>query len=124
MEDDEESPLREKKAERNVASSDGMQKSSSDKKSTSKLKVHPQSGEPAAADKSRASGSLEKENRRKSTRKVSPGLAPQAKVVNTTKAESSGKVAVTKVPPKPPAGRGGARRVLVGSSDAAPGWKK
>ncbi|KAL4065926.1 Afadin and alpha-actinin-binding-domain-containing protein [Scleroderma yunnanense] len=122
--DDEESPLREKKtSERNIALSNGTQRGSSDKKSLSKTKVNSQASEPAATSKSKSSGSLEKENRGKSTRKVSPGTAPQAKPVNTNKAESSGKAAVTKAPTKLPVGKGGARRVLVGSAEAAPGWK-
>ncbi|KAG2103085.1 Afadin and alpha-actinin-binding-domain-containing protein [Suillus discolor] len=62
----------------------------------------------------------EKENCDKVFRKPSPSLppAPQPKL------KASG-VAANKPPPKLPSGKGGARRVLIGSAEAAPlpGWR-
>ncbi|KAG6336455.1 hypothetical protein ID866_2626 [Astraeus odoratus] len=120
--DDEESPLREKRTERNVDSQRGVAKKVLLK---TKAKVHPPPVAAAANGKSKMSGSLEKENRSKSMRRVSPTNAPQPKPptnVNATKGECPVKN-VTKAPSKLPTGKGGARRVPVGSAEAAPGWK-
>ena len=90
--------------------------------SKTKTKTHSRPSEPPAS-KAKANGSIEKENRGKSTRAISPGTTSQTKVANATKAEPLVKATTSKAPPKPSAGRGGARRVLVGSAEAAPGWK-
>lgn len=60
----------------------------------------------------------EKENRDKVFRKPSPTLPPQPKLKVSS-------LATSKPAPKLPSGKGGARRVLIGSAEAAPlpGWR-
>ncbi|KAF9224074.1 hypothetical protein BS17DRAFT_880114 [Gyrodon lividus] len=130
--DEDDSPLREKKSERNVATqAKGSQVDEKKRTSreTSKAKAEPVA--PAVVSKPRTVGAREKENRDKTSRKGSlpmPTLgAPLAKsssTSGTSKPETAAKGA-TKVPAKLSSGKGGARRVPIGSAEAAPlpGWK-
>lgn len=119
-EDDEDSPLKEKRGEKNVNAND--QRAGEVVMSLPKAKIHPQTNVPVNAGKTKTRGSLEKENRGKPSLRVPPATAPQGKLSSNSKAEPSAKGVVKSIP-KPPAGRGGARRVPIGSTEAAPGWK-
>ncbi|KAF9233476.1 Afadin and alpha-actinin-binding-domain-containing protein [Melanogaster broomeanus] len=123
--DEDDSPLREKRAERNLASqAQGGQ--ADEKKQTSKQKAKSKA-EPAALamlSKPKTIGAAEKENRDK-PRKGSPAmlgasLAKPSSNSGTSKPETSAKAAT-----KLPSGKGGARRVPIGSAEAAPlpGWR-
>jgi len=107
------SPLREKKSEPNVTSQPPFKK------------AVPPEAKRSTKDKDKAKsehvGKLkpEKENRDKIPRKPSPSLpsAPQPKLKVSS--------LTTKPTSKLPSGKGGARRVLIGSAEAAPlpGWR-
>ncbi|KIJ65501.1 hypothetical protein HYDPIDRAFT_174941 [Hydnomerulius pinastri MD-312] len=129
--DDDESPLREKKTERNVVtktkSGPGEAKKRTSSKEKGKARAEPVL--PAVTSKPKTVGAGEKENREKTSRKVSAPLlgVPQTKptsTVATSKAEPDVK-APAKMPAKMPSGKGGARRVPIGSAEAAPlpGWR-
>ncbi|KAI6023947.1 Afadin and alpha-actinin-binding-domain-containing protein [Pisolithus microcarpus] len=120
VEDDEDSPLREKRTKKNVGVKD--QRADEAVKSLAKAKTHTQTNAPVDTGKTRTRGSLEKENRGKSSLKLPPATAPQGKAPSNSKAEPSAK-GLGKTIPKLPAARGGARRVPIGSTEAAPGWK-
>ncbi|KAG2363148.1 Afadin and alpha-actinin-binding-domain-containing protein [Suillus spraguei] len=104
------SPLREKKTERNVVPLPPLKNrlSAKEKGKTKAELVVPGKLKP------------EKENRDKVPRKPSPSLppAPQSKLKVSS-------LATSKPAPKLPSGKGGARRVLIGSAEAAPlpGWR-
>ncbi|KAG1812890.1 Afadin and alpha-actinin-binding-domain-containing protein [Suillus subaureus] len=111
------SPLREKKTESNVVPLPSL-----------KNMLPPESKPFSTKEKGKTKAELvvpgklkpEKENRDKVLRKPPPSLppAPQPKL----KVSSS---ATSKPAPKLPSGKGGARRVLIGSAEAAPlpGWR-
>lgn len=111
------SPLREKKTERNVVPLPPL-----------KNVLPPESKHLSAKEKGKTKAELvvpgklkpEKENRDKVPRKPSPSLppAPQSKLKVSS-------LATSKPAPKLPSGKGGARRVLIGSAEAAPlpGWR-
>ncbi|KAI6041231.1 Afadin and alpha-actinin-binding-domain-containing protein [Pisolithus marmoratus] len=120
VEDDEDSPLREQKTGKN--SNTNHQRTGEAANVLPRTKAHKQTNVPANAGKTKTRGSLEKENRGKSSLKISPATVQHGKLPSNSKAESSAKV-VAKTIPKLPAGRGGARRVPIGSTEAAPGWK-
>jgi hypothetical protein len=128
--DDDDSPLREKKTERNVVQATKSDKADT-KKRTSKerSRVKEEPVVPAVTGKAKTVGAGEKENRDKLSRRGSPPMlgAPPTKppsASNTSKSEVAAK-STTKVPVKLPVGRGGARRVPIGSAEAAPlpGWR-
>ncbi|KAI6113107.1 Afadin and alpha-actinin-binding-domain-containing protein [Pisolithus sp. B1] len=120
VEDDEDSPLREKRTKKNVNAKD--QRADEAAKSLPKAKTHARTNALVDTGKTKTRGSLEKENRGKSSLKVPPATAPQGKAPSNSKAEPSSK-GMSKTIPKLPTGRGGARRVPIGSTEAAPGWK-
>ena len=119
-----------KKIERNVAQVKKGDKVGAKKrgsKESNKVKEEPDV--PAMTGKSKTIGAGEKENRDKPSRRGSPpmlGALPTKppSASTTSKAEMPAKPA-TKVPAKLPVGRGGARRVPIGSAEAAPlpGWR-
>ncbi|KAG8221070.1 hypothetical protein J3R82DRAFT_2585 [Butyriboletus roseoflavus] len=128
--DDDESPLREKKTERNTAQVKKVDKANT-KKRTSKerSKVKEEPALPAATSKPKTIGAGEKENRDKPSRRGSPPmlgvpLTKPPRTSTTSKPEVQAKF-TAKVPAKLPVGRGGARRVPIGSADAGPlpGWR-
>ncbi|KAG2042756.1 Afadin and alpha-actinin-binding-domain-containing protein [Suillus americanus] len=111
------SPLREKKTEPNIVPLPPFKKM-----------LPPESKPLSTKEKGKTKAELvvpgklkpEKENRDKVPRKPSPPLppAPQPKVKVSS-------LATSKPAPKLPSGKGGARRVLIGSAEAAPlpGWR-
>lgn len=111
------SPLREKKTEPNFVVLPPFNKvlPPESKRFSTKEKGKTKA-EPVVLGKQKS----EKENRDKVFRKPSPSLppAPQPKLKTTSSATS-------KPAPKLPSGKGGARRVLIGSAEAAPlpGWR-
>ncbi|KAI5995457.1 Afadin and alpha-actinin-binding-domain-containing protein [Pisolithus albus] len=120
VEDDEDNPLREKRTKKKVGVKD--RRAGEAVKSLAKAKTHTQTNAPMDTGKTKTRGSLEKENRGKSSLQLPLATAPQGKAPSHSKAELSAK-GLSKTIPKPPAGRGGARRVPIGSTEAAPGWK-
>ena len=128
--DDDDSPLREKKTERNVVQAKKGDRADT-KKRTSKerSKVKEEAAVPTVTGKPKTVGAGEKENRDKPSRRGSPPMlgAPPTKPPSTTTTNKPEVVAkpTIKVPTKLPVGRGGARRVPVGSAEAAPlpGWR-
>lgn len=128
--DDDDSPLREKKIERNVAQVKGGKADAKKRTSKERNKVKEEPDVPAMTGKSKTVGAGEKENRDKPSRRGSPpmlGTLPTKlpSTSTTSKAEVPAK-STTKVPSKLPVGRGGARRVPIGSAEAAaplPGWR-
>lgn len=128
--DDDDSPLREKKTGRNVARVKKVDKADTKKRSSKeRSKVKEEPTVPAATSKLKTIGAGEKENRDKPSRRGSPPMlgVPSTKppgASTTSKHEVQAK-SMAKVPAKLPVGRGGARRVPVGSADAAPlpGWR-
>ncbi|KAH0836788.1 Afadin and alpha-actinin-binding-domain-containing protein [Lanmaoa asiatica] len=128
--DDDDSPLKEKKTTRNVKQVKRVDKADT-KKRTSKerSKVKEELVVPAATGKLKTIGAGEKENRDKPSRRGSPPMlgAPPTKppsTSTTSKPEIPAK-SMMKVSTKLPVGRGGARRVPIGSAEAAPlpGWR-
>ena len=128
--DDDDSTLREKKTERNVVKAKKGDKADTKKRTSkerSRAKEEPVV--PAVTGKTKTVGAGEKENRDKLSRRGSPPMlgAPPTKppsASNTSKPEVAAKP-TSKVPVKLPVGRGGARRVPIGSAEAAPlpGWR-
>lgn len=119
--DSEESPSREK-AERNT---DEIRIAGGKKNVKSKTRKPPvPSIAPAPHNIAKTSGSIEKENRSKTSRTVSPEAAQQTKLsaTNTSKTGCLTKPGA-RTAQKFSIGRGGPRRVPVGSAEAAPGWK-
>ncbi|OJA18318.1 hypothetical protein AZE42_02805 [Rhizopogon vesiculosus] len=112
-----ESPLREKKTEPNIVPLPPLKKAlpPESKRLSTKDKVMAKS-EPVIPGKLKP----EKENREKVPRKPSPSLppAPQPKLKLSS-------LTTSRPAPKLPTGKGGARRVLIGSAEAAPlpGWR-
>ncbi|KAG6381745.1 Afadin and alpha-actinin-binding-domain-containing protein [Boletus reticuloceps] len=128
--DDDDSPLREKKSERNVAQAKQCEKTDTKKRSSKERnKVREEPAVPAAASKPKTIGAGEKENRDKQSRRGSPPMlgAPATKPpsTSTTSKPEVGAKFTTKMPAKLPVGKGGARRVPIGSAEAAPlpGWR-
>ncbi|KAF8448876.1 Afadin and alpha-actinin-binding-domain-containing protein [Boletus edulis BED1] len=128
--DDDDSPLREKKSERNVVQAKQREKTDTKKRSSKERnKVREEPAAPAAASKPKTIGAGEKENRDKQSRRRSPPTleAPATKPPSTytTSKPEVGAKPTTKVPAKLPIGKGGARRVPIGSAEAAPlpGWR-
>ena len=129
---DDDSPLREKRTERNVAQAKKGDKAET-KKRTSKekaTKVREELVVPIGASKPKTIGAGEKENRDKLSRRGSPPLvgAPATKPLGSTSTVSKPEAAAkftTKAPTRLPVGKGGARRVPIGSAEAAPlpGWR-
>ena len=129
--DDDDSPLREKKTERNVAQVKKEKVGKTDTKkrvSKERSKVKEEPAVAAPPGKSKTNGAGEKENRDKPSRRGSPPTlgAPPTKTssTSTTKPEAPSKPTI-KLAVKLPVGKGGARRVPVGSVEAAPlpGWR-
>jgi hypothetical protein len=128
--DEDDSPLREKKTGRNVATQakgDQVDEKKRTSKVKAKAKVEPVA--PAIVSKPKTVGAREKENRDKTSRRGSPPMlgAPSAKpssTLGTSQPETAAKAA-TKAPAKLPPIKGGARRVPIGSAEAAalPGWR-
>lgn len=131
--DDDDSPLREKRTERNAAQVKKAKVDKADMKKRSskeRSKVKEEPAVPTLMGKPKMIGAGEKENRDKPARRGSPPMlgAPPTKPPSTTttsKPEAPAKSTIIKVPAKLPVGRGGARRVPVGSAEAAPlpGWR-
>lgn len=111
------SPLREKKTEQNVVPLPAL-----------KNVLPPESKRLSAKEKGKTKAELvvpgklkpEKENRDKVPRKPSPSLPPVPQPKLKVSSSATSKPAL-----KLPSGKGGARRVLIGSAEAAPlpGWR-
>lgn len=129
MKEDDDSPLR-VKTEQNVVQVKKVEKAGTKRRTSkerSKVRVEPAA--PIAAGKPKTIGVGEKENRDKPSRRGSPPMlgVPPIKPPSTSaknKPEVQAK-STMKVPSKLPIGRGGARRVPIGSVEAAPlpGWR-
>lgn len=110
------SPLREKKTEPNVAPLPPLKKTLPVSKSLSTKDKGMAKSDHVVPGKLKP----EKENRDKIPRKPSPSVPPVSQPKLKVSSSTTSKPA-----PKLPAGKGGARRVLIGSAEAAPlpGWR-
>ncbi|KAG9313138.1 hypothetical protein JVU11DRAFT_6588 [Chiua virens] len=121
-------PLREKMEQCTVKVKKGGKAEPKKRATKERSKGKEEPAVPTAPGKPKSVGAGEKENRDKPSRRGSPpmlGGPPMKPPSTSTSKPDAPAETTTRVPPKLPVGRGGARRVPIGSAEAAPlpGWR-